>query len=49
MIKVLALLVLLTHPLENETWIMPEVYTYPEERKVLVAVPVQPVDIQVIK
>jgi hypothetical protein len=49
MINILALLVLLSYPAENQTWIMPEVYTYPEERKVLVAVPVQSVDIQVIK
>ena len=33
----------------NESYLMPKPYTYPEERNVLVAVPVLPVDIEVIK
>jgi len=41
--------VLLSHPAENRAWTMPEAFTYPEERNVLVAVPVVPVGIQIIK
>ena len=33
----------------KESFIAPTVYTYPEERNVLVAVPVNPVQIEIIK
>lgn len=33
---------------EQTTWVWPETYTYPEERNVLVAVPVVPVSVTVL-
>lgn len=33
---------------EQTTWVWPEAYTYPEERNVLVAVPVVPVSVTVL-
>jgi hypothetical protein len=45
MIKALALLVMLSYPSEQTTWVWPEAVTHPEERQVLTSVPVMPVEI----
>ena len=39
-------LVLVSCTTTNHTWVLPTVETFPEERRVLLAVPVVPLDIQ---
>jgi|TARA_B100000927_G_scaffold278886_1_gene261988 hypothetical protein len=43
--KIIFVLLLSGSTPEQTTWVWPEAYTYPEERHVLVAVPVIPVTI----
>jgi hypothetical protein len=46
--KFVFMLLLVGSTPEQTTWVWPEAYTYPEERNVLVAVPVVPVSVTVL-
>ena len=45
----LCLVVLSSCATTNQTFVMPTPVTYPEERKVLIAVPVLPVEIDIVE
>lgn len=45
----LCLVVLSSCATTNQTFVMPTAVTYPEERKVLIAVPVLPVEIDIVE
>ena len=48
MLDILFLLLFLETNKPNDTFVMPTAMTYPEEKNVLVAVPVVPVEIEIL-